>query len=63
MLCVSVAIMDEVNDAFILFYSILSLNFHKNRTDKLDLKKVANTFAQSDDNRKRVFEKFTKNNL
>ena len=44
------------------FNSILILNFHNNRTDKLDLMKIANAFVQLDDNRKRVFEKFTKDN-
>lgn len=45
------------------FNSISILNFHKDRTDKLDLIKIANAFVQSDDNRKRVFGKFTKEDL
>ena len=43
------------------FNSVSILNFHKNRTDKLDLIKIAN--AQSYDNRMRIFEKFTKDDL
>ena len=45
------------------FNSISILNFHKDRTDKLDVIKIANAFVQSDDNRKRVFGKFTKEDL
>ena len=33
------------------FNSVSILNFHKDRTDKLDLIKIANAFVQSDDNR------------
>ena len=45
------------------FNSVSSFNFHKDRTDKLDLIKIANAFVQSDDNRMRIFGKFTKNDL
>ena len=45
------------------FNSVSILNVNKDRTDKLDLIKMANAFFQSDDNRMRIFEKFTKNDL
>ena len=45
------------------FNSISILNFHKDRTDKLDLIKIANAFVPSDDNRMRIFGKFTKDDL
>ena len=45
------------------FNSASILNFHKVRTDKLDLIKIANAFVQSDDNRMRIFGKFTKDDL
>ena len=45
------------------FNSVSILNFHKDRTDKLDLIKIANAFVQSDDNRMRIFGKFTKGDL
>ena len=45
------------------FNSVSILNFHKDRTDKLDLIKIANAFVQSDDNRMRIFGKFTKDDL
>ena len=45
------------------FNSVSILNFHKDRTDKLDLIKTANAFVQSDDNRMRIFGKFTKDDL
>ena len=45
------------------FNSVSILNFHKDRTDKLDLIKILNAFVQSDDNRMRIFEKFTKDDL
>ena len=45
------------------FNSVSILNFHKDRTDKLDLIKIANAFVQSNDNRMRIFGKFTKNDL
>lgn len=45
------------------FNSVSILNFHKDRTDKLDLIKIANAFVQLDDNRMRLFGKFTTNDL
>ena len=45
------------------FNSVSILNFHKDRTDKLDLIKILNAFVQSDDNRMRIFGKFTKDDL
>ena len=45
------------------FNSVFILNFHKDRTDKLDLIKIANAFVQSDDNRMRIFGKFTNDDL
>ena len=45
------------------FNSVSILNFHKDRTDKLDLIKIAKAFVQSDDNRMRIFGKSTKNDL
>ena len=45
------------------FNSISILNFHKERTDRLDLIKIANAFVQLDDNRMRIFGKFTKDDL
>ena len=45
------------------FNSVSILNFYKDRTDKLDLIKIANAFVQSDDNRMRIFGKFTKDDL
>ena len=45
------------------FNSVSILNFHKDRTDKLDLIKIANAFVQPDDNRMRIFGKFTKDDL
>ena len=45
------------------FNSVSILNFHKDRTDKLDLTKIANAFIQSDDHRMRIFGKFTKDDL
>ena len=45
------------------FNSVSMLNFHKDRTDKLYLIKIANAFVQSDDNRMRIFGKFTKDDL
>ena len=45
------------------FNSISILNFHKERTDRLDLIKIANAFVQFDDNRMRIFGKFTKDDL
>ena len=45
------------------FNSDSILNSYKDRTDKLDLIKIANAFVKSDDNRKRIFGKFTKKDL
>ena len=45
------------------FNSVSILNFYKDRTDKLDLIKIAKAFVQSDDNRMRIFGKFTKDDL
>ena len=45
------------------FNSVSMLNFHKDRTDKLYFIKIANAFVQSDDNRMRIFGKFTKGDL
>lgn len=41
------------------FNSLAILNFHKSRTDTLDLIKVANLFSESNDNRKRIFGQFS----
>ena len=45
------------------FNSDSILNSYKDGTDKLDLIKIANAFVKSDDNRKRIFGKFTKKDL
>ena len=45
------------------FNSVSILNFHKDKTDKLDFIKIANAFVQSDDNRMRVSGKFAKDGL
>ena len=46
------------------FNSVSILNFYKDRTDdKLGLIKIANAFVQPDDNRMRIFRKFTKIDL
>lgn len=41
------------------FNSLSILNFHKSRTDKLDVKNIANDFASKNDNRLRNFGKFS----
>ena len=41
------------------FNSVAILNFHKANTDSLDLIKVANLFSDSNENRKRIFGKFS----
>ena len=45
------------------FNAVSLLNFHKERTDKLDLIKIANAFVSSDDNRFRIFGKFSLKDL
>ena len=45
------------------FNSVSVLNFHKERTDRLDIIKIANAFVQAKDNRLRVFRKFTEADL
>ena len=45
------------------FNTVSILNFHKDRTVKLDLIKIAKAFVQSDDNRMQIFGQFTKNDL
>ena len=43
-------------------HSLAVLNFHKERTDNLDLIDIANLFV-CNDNRRSLFGKFTKNDL
>ena len=45
------------------FNAVAVLNFHKKRTDTLDLITIANLFAESNDNRKRIFGRFTENDV
>ena len=45
------------------FNSVSVLHFHKDRTDKLDVIKIANAFVHGDDNRMRIFGKFTYDDL
>ena len=45
------------------FNSVSILHFHKDRTDKLDIIKIANSFIQTNKNRSRVFGRFTENDL
>ena len=45
------------------FNSVSILHFHKDRTDKIDLIKIANEFVQASNNRMRVFGKFTNDEL
>ena len=45
------------------FNSVPMLHYHKDRTDRLDLVKIKNHFAQSNENRLRLFRKFTENDL
>ena len=45
------------------FNSVSILNFHKERTDRLDIIKIANASAQANDNRLRLFEKFIEADL
>ena len=45
------------------FNSVSILHFHKDRTDKLDIIKIANSFIQTNENRSRVFGRFTENDL
>ena len=45
------------------FNSVAMLHYHKERTDRLDLIKIGNHFAQSNKNRLRLFGKFTENDL
>lgn len=45
------------------FNSVSMLHFHKDRTDKLDLIKIANGFVSSDEKRLRIFGKFSEKDL
>ena len=45
------------------FNSVSILNFHKERTDCLDIIKIANAFAQANNNRLRFFGKFIETDL
>lgn len=45
------------------FNSIAILNFHKKRTDGLDLIKIANAFSQANDKRMKIFGRFTNDDL
>ena len=45
------------------FNSVTMLHYHKERTDRLDLIKPVNHFAQSNENRLGLFGKFTGNDL
>ena len=55
--------LNAINDAPNPFNSVSILNFHEDRTDKLDLIKIANAFVQSNVNRMGIFGKFTKSDL
>ena len=43
--------------------SVAMLHYHKERIDRLDLMKIGNHFAYSNENRLCLFGKFTKNDL
>ena len=45
------------------FNSVSALNFHKERTDRLDIIKIPNAFVQANNNRLRVLGKFTEADL
>ena len=45
------------------FNSVAMLHYHKERTERLDLIKIGNHFAQSNENRLPLFAKFTENDL
>ena len=45
------------------FNYVVILNFHKANVDSLDLIKVANQFSDPNENKKRIFGKFSEKNI
>ena len=45
------------------FNAVAMLHYHKEQTDRLDPRKIGDHFAQSNENRLRLFGKFTENDL